>query len=198
MTAALFAVGATAGVMLLGLLAATLLSSSFRIWPTPGEGTWQSYVFWPLFRGLNVLCFAAAIADQPAGWLGLPLWLRILASILLAGSIALFVYAFRVLGRDNSYGARDGLVTSGIYQWSRNPQNAMLVVVYAALAVAADSAPAYALCAAMMAVYYLMILAEEPWLEAVYGEPYRGYCREVPRLFNWRRAVRGGETTGRG
>lgn len=196
MTAAVFAIGVVAAVVLLGLLAATLLAPPFRIWPTPGERTWQSYVFWPLFRGLNVLCFAAAIADQPASWLGLPIWLRVLASIVLAGSIALFVYSFRVLGRDNSYGAQEGLVTSGIYQWTRNPQNAMLIVVYAALALAADSAPAYLLCAAMMAVYYLMILAEEPWLEAVYGDPYRRYCREVPRLFNWRRAaasMRGGE-----
>jgi protein-S-isoprenylcysteine O-methyltransferase Ste14 len=195
-TAALFAIGAVAAVVLLGLLVATLLAPPFRIWPTPGPKTWQSYVFWPLFRGLNVLCFAAAVADQPAGWLGLPTWLRVLASIVLAGSIALFVYSFRVLGRDNSYGAQDGLVTSGIYQWTRNPQNAMLVVVYGALALAADSAPAYALCAAMMAVYTLMILAEEPWLEGVYGEPYRRYCREVPRFFNWRLAaatVRGGE-----
>ena len=138
MTAAVFAIGAVVAVVLLGLLVATLLAPPFRIWPTPGEKTWQSYVFWPLFRGLNALCFAAAITDQPAGWLGLPFWLRILASIVLAGSIALFVYSFRMLGRDNSYGAQDGLVTSGIYQWSRNPQNAMLVVVYAALAVAAD------------------------------------------------------------
>lgn len=188
MTAAVFAIGATAATVLLGLLAATLIAPPFRIWPTPGEKTWQSYVFWPLFRGLNVLCFAGAIADQPAGWLGLPTWLRVLAFLLLAGSIALFVYSFRVLGRDNSYGAQQGLVTSGIYQWTRNPQNAMLVVVYAALAAAADSAPTYVLCAAMMAVYYLMILAEEPWLAAVYGEPYRRYCRDVPRLFNWRRA----------
>ena len=189
MTAAVFAIGAVVAVVLLGLLVATLLAPPFRIWPTPGHKTWQSYVFWPLFRGLNALCFAAAIIDQPASWLGLPTWLRVLAFLVLAGSIALFVYSFRMLGRDNSYGAQDGLVTSGIYQWSRNPQNAMLVVVYGALAVAADSAPTYVLCAAMMAVYYLMILAEEPWLAAVYGEPYRRYCREVPRLFNWRLAA---------
>jgi protein-S-isoprenylcysteine O-methyltransferase Ste14 len=185
----LFAIGAAAAAVLLGLLVATLLSPSFRIWPTPGEKTWQSYVFWPLFRGLNLLCFAAAIADQPASGLGLPIWMRVLAATVLAGSIALFVYSFRVLGRDNSYGAQDGLVTAGIYQWTRNPQNAMLIVVYGALAVAADSAPAYVLCAAMMAVYYLMILAEEPWLEGVYGEPYRRYCQAVPRLFNWRLAA---------
>lgn len=188
MTTVVFAIGAVIAVTLLSLLAATLLVPSFRIWPTPGPKTWQSYVFWPLFRGLNVLCFAAAIADQPANWLGLPTWLRAVAFVLLAGSIALFVYSFRVLGRDNSYGAQDGLVMAGIYRWTRNPQNAMLVVVYGCLAVAADSAPTYVLCGAMMAVYVLMILAEEPWLEAVYGEPYRRYRREVPRFFNWRLA----------
>ena len=53
----------------------------------------------------------------------------------------------------------------------------MLVVVYGCLAVAADSGPTYVLCAAMMAVYTLMVLLEEPWLAGVYGEPYRRYCR---------------------
>ena len=174
--------------VLLGLLVLTLLRPSFRIWPTPGPKTWQSYVFWPLFRSLNVLCFAVAITDRTS-YVGLPAWLRLVAFALLAASIALFIYSFRVLGRDNSYGAREGLVTGGIYRWTRNPQNAMLVVVYGCLAITADSAPTYLLCAAMMAVYVLMILAEEPWLASVYGEPYRLYCREVPRFFNWRLAA---------
>ena len=193
MTTGIFVFGAVVAGLLLGLLILTLFSPTFRLWPTPGVGTWQSYVFWPLFRGLNVLCFAMAIADRPGGALGLATWLRMTAFAVLAGSIALFVYAFRRLGRDNSYGARDGLVTSGIYQWSRNPQNAMLVLVYGCLAIAADSAPTYVLCAAMMAVYTLMILAEEPWLAAAYGEPYRQYCRDIPRFFNFRRALTGGD-----
>jgi len=41
----------------------------------------------------------------------------------------------------------------------------------------------------MMAVYALMVLCEEPWLEKVYGAPYRRYCRRVPRFFNWGRAL---------
>ena len=94
-----------------------------------------------------------------------------------------------MLGRDNSYGAQDGLVTGGIYRWSRNPQNAMLVVVYGCLAAATDGGGTYLLCAAMMAVYVLMVLCEEPWLEHVYGEPFRRYCRRVPRFFNCRRAL---------
>ncbi len=183
-----FMVGAAVAVVLIGLLVLTRIFPQLRIWPTPGEGSWQSYVFWPLFRGLNVLCFAMALTDRSA-YLGLPGWLRGLSGLLLAASLALFVYSFRVLGRDNSYGAQDGLVTGGIYRWTRNPQNAMLVVVYACLAVAADSGPVYLLCLAMMADYVLMVLLEEPWLAATYGEAYRRYCRRVPRFFNWRRAM---------
>ena len=188
MTTVLFAIGGTVAAVLLGLLVLTLAFRSLRIWPTPGPCTWQGYVFWPLFRSLNVLCFAVALADR-GNFLGLPVWMRLVASMLLTGSIALFIYSFRVLGRDNSYGAQDGLVTGGIYRWTRNPQNAMLVVVYGCLAVAVDGAATYLLCAAMMVVYILMVLVEEPWLEAIYGERYRRYCARVPRFFNWRRAA---------
>ncbi len=188
MATILHAVAGAVAAVLIALLVLTILAPRFRIWPTPGPGSWQSYVFWPLFRSLNVLCFAVALADRTP-LLGLPPGVRVAALVLLVISTAVFVYAFRVLGRDNSYGAQDGLVTAGIYRWTRNPQNALLVAVYAFLAMAADSAATYLVCAAMMAVYTLMILAEEPWLEATYGEPYRSYCRRVPRFFNWRRAV---------
>jgi protein-S-isoprenylcysteine O-methyltransferase Ste14 len=189
-----FAAGMCVAALLLGLLAITILYRPLQIWPTPGPGSWQSYVFWPLFRGLNVLCFAMAFAEglspQSKTTLGLPVWMPAVAALALALSVAVFLYAFRVLGRDNSYGAQDGLVTGGIYQWSRNPQNAMLIVVYGCLALAGDSWRVAWLCLAMMAAYALMVLAEEPWLEAAYGEAYRTYCRQVPRFFNVRRVFR--------
>jgi len=189
MATALFWVGAVIGTLSTGLLVLSLLVPAWRIWPTPGDKSWQGYVWWPLFRGLNVLCFAVAVVDRTP-YLGLPLGLRALFALLFAASVGVFVYAFRVLGRDNSYCATDGLVTSGIYQWSRNPQNAMLVVVYGCLALAADSASAYVLCALMMTVYVLMVHCEEPWLEKHYGEPYRRYCAEVPRFYYWGRLFR--------
>jgi protein-S-isoprenylcysteine O-methyltransferase Ste14 len=187
MATLVFVIGAVVAVVLLGLLVLTLLAPALCIWPTPGPKSWQSYVFWPLFRSLNVLSFAVAVVTLPdyPQLVGLPVWLRLAAFLLLIVSVATFIYAFRVLGRDNSYGAQDGLVTGGIYRWTRNPQNAMLIVVYGCLALATDNMPTYLLCAAMMAVYTLMILAEEPWLEAIYGEPYRRYCVDVPRFFNW-------------
>jgi protein-S-isoprenylcysteine O-methyltransferase Ste14 len=181
--------GSVVATVLVGLLLLTLRRPNLRIWPTPGKGSWQSYVFWPLFRSLNVLCFVVSALTYPGDFLALPAWLRVLALALLVVSVAFFVHAFFLLGRDNSYGAQDGLVTTGIYRWTRNPQNATLIVVYACLAVAANSAPTYILCAAMILAYVLMVFAEEPWLAATYGEPYRAYCKRVPRFFNWRQAA---------
>lgn len=188
MPEAVFIVGAVVGALLIALLIATRIVPPLRLWPTPGPMSWQSYVFWPLFRGLNVLCFVMASLDR-GPWLGTPAAVRVVASVALVASVAAFVAAFRLLGRDNSYGASDGLVTAGIYQWTRNPQNAMLIVVYACLAVAADSLRVTVLCAAMIAVYALMVFCEEPWLEKTYGEAYRRYMAQVPRFFPLRRAV---------
>ena len=64
MTTVLFTIGAAVAAVLLCLLRLTLLFRPLRIWPTPGSGSWQGYVFWPLFRSLNVLCFAVALADS--------------------------------------------------------------------------------------------------------------------------------------
>ncbi len=186
----LFALALGVAALLLGLLVTTLIVPALHIWPTPGARRWQSYVWWPLFRGLNVLTAAVAfIARESAGDLGLPLWLRGVAAMVLLVALLLFLTAFVGLGRDKSYGAAGGLVTGGIYQWSRNPQNAMLIVVYGALALAVDNLAAYVLCAVMMAVYALMVFAEEPWLLKAYGESYQRYCADVPRFFNWRRLL---------
>lgn len=91
MAGMLFGVGIAVGATLLGLLWLTLASPSFRIWPTPGNGSWQGYVFWPLFRSLNVLCFAVALVDRK-GFLGLPDWIRAFALGMLLASIAAFLY----------------------------------------------------------------------------------------------------------
>ncbi len=184
---AFFAIGMVSAVTLLPLLAATLINPQFRVWPPPRQDSWQSIVFWPLFRLLNVAAFATALASG-AGFLGLPSWLRGFAVVGLAVSGAAYIYALFALGKRNTYCNADGLVTQGIYRWTRNPQYATVIPVYASLAVAADSGLTYVLCLLMIAVYVLMALVEEPWLEACYGAPYRRYCRRVPRFFNWHRA----------
>jgi protein-S-isoprenylcysteine O-methyltransferase Ste14 len=184
----LFSAGVVISCALLLLILATVFSRHFRIWPTPGSGTWQSYAFWSLFRSLNVLCFAVAIADRGEAFIGLPNPIRIFAGVVLVVSLLLFCYSLVFLGHANSYGAQQGLVTTGIYQWTRNPQNTMLIIAFGALAVAVDSGALFVLVGAIMIVYALMALAEESWLRGRYGAAYDAYCRSVPRFFNWHRA----------
>lgn len=182
-----FAFGLAATTLLIPLLWRTLIDPAFRIWPTPSPGTWQSRMFWTLFRTLNVTAFATAISD-PSGFFDLPDGVRLAGLFALGLSGTLYLSACIALGRNNTYCSRDGLVTHGIYRWTRNPQYATVIPVFASLAIAADSGMTYILCLALTCVYVLMALVEEPWLEAAYGLSYLQYCRRVPRFFNWHRA----------
>jgi protein-S-isoprenylcysteine O-methyltransferase Ste14 len=170
MTVVVFATGAAAAIGLIPLLLSTHVDPRLRIWPTPGPGSWQSVVFWTLFRLLNVAVLACALVGFAIGG-------------------AIYGYALLALGRVNTYCSQGGLVTHGIYRWTRNPQYATIIPAYMFLALAADNGPTYVLSSALLLVYGLMAMVEEPWLEAAYGDAYRRYCRRVPRFFNWRRAI---------
>ena len=54
MSETLLVLGIILGLTLSGLLVCTVACEKFKFWPTPGKGTWQSLLFWGLFRGLNV------------------------------------------------------------------------------------------------------------------------------------------------
>ena len=191
MTLFFFAVGVAAAVALIPLLLLTVIDPKSRIWPTPGPGSWQGYVFWPLFRSLNVLPFLLAVLAllDREQMLGLPAAARLVALAVCGCAGLFYVYSILVLGRSNTYCGKDGLVARGVYRWTRNPQYAAAIPMFATLALAADSMPTYVIAAGVIAVYWLMTLAEESWLEGVYGQEYVRYCRRVPRFFNWRRGV---------
>jgi protein-S-isoprenylcysteine O-methyltransferase Ste14 len=183
-----FFIGALAGVPLTALLLCSWAGICKRIWPPPSPTSWQSRVFWPLFRILNLSAFATAVAGAP-GFFGLPQGVRLAGLVMFLGAGSLYLYALLALGHANTYCERDGLVTHGIYRWTRNPQYASIIPVYGGLALLADNAPTISLCLALIAVYVLMALNEEPWLKSTYGAAYVRYCRRVPRFFNWHRAM---------
>jgi protein-S-isoprenylcysteine O-methyltransferase Ste14 len=164
----------------------TVTAGRFRIWPTPGDGTWQSLTFWFLFRTLNVAALLVVAADWGALTL-VPVPLRGLGLALAAVCLALYLRSLASLGPPNTYCRRAGLVDRGLYRWTRNPQYATIIPAYAGLALAADSAPACALIVLAAAVFVLMAFAEEPWLRTAYPGAYERYARRVPRFCNWRR-----------
>lgn len=177
--------GAVVGLLLVALLIVTASDGAVRIWPVKMGLNMPSVVFWTLFRGLNVLTFAIAIAtfeDLSEGWAPL----RVAAAVVAVSCFVFFLYAGGRLGRENLYGGQSGLETRGIYRFTRNPQYAAAMPGFLAGAVAAWSAPAVVVAGLMASAYMLMAIAEEPWLERTYGSAYDRYRNRVPRFYNFR------------
>lgn len=182
-TSIVFAAGLAAGVTLDLLLLRTLLAPPFRLWPAPEPGSWQSLTFWGLFRGGMVATFAVALLD----WNSAVLldWSRLLigAPLFLVG-FGITICGYFNLGYGNTYCGADGLVSHGLYRFSRNPQYASSIVGLAGLAISANSWLAIVLAAAMSGAYVLMALVEEAWLEERYGATYRDYCARTARFLD--------------
>jgi len=177
---------AAALVTLAILMVATITSNKFRVWPTPGKNSWQSYTFWPLFRtGMGGLPVAAALLADLSG----PLWwLQLVIGVpLIVAGFGVTFYGYFDLGIENTYGADENLVTGGLYRYSRNPQYVASIVGYLGIGAAAGSWIIWGLVALAVLVYSLMPLAEEPWLRKRFGEAYDDYMKTTPRFLSWRK-----------
>ena len=181
MTFLVFACGLPAGLILDLLLLRTFLAPPFRIWPTPEPGSWQSLTFWGLFRGGMIATFIVAALD----WNATPLldWTRHIVALPL-GLTGLFitVCGYFNLGLGNTYCGADGLVTGGLYRFSRNPQYTASIIGLVGLSIGANSILTIIMSAVMSGAYVMMALVEEDWLKQLYGAPYRDYCRETSRF----------------
>jgi protein-S-isoprenylcysteine O-methyltransferase Ste14 len=182
MTLLIFVCGFAAGISLDILLGRTLLAPPFRIWPAKA-GNWQSMTFWSLFRGVWLATFIVAALD----WNSTPLldWTRFLLGVPL-GLIGLgvTVCGYFNLGLGNTYCGADGLITGGLYRFSRNPQYTASIAGLVGLSIGANSLLTIALATLIVGAYVMMAMVEEDWLTKLYGAPYRDYCRETARFLD--------------
>jgi protein-S-isoprenylcysteine O-methyltransferase Ste14 len=183
MTLFVFTAGLLAGTILDLLLLRTLLAPPFRIWPAPEPGSWQSLVFWGLFRGGMVATFVVAALD----WNSTALldWTRFIPGLPLGlVGLGITVCGYFNLGLGNTYCGADGLVTGGLYRFSRNPQYTASIVGLIGLSIGANSVLTIALSAVMIAAFVMMAMVEEDWLKQLYGAPYRDYCMQTARFLD--------------
>ena len=142
--------------------------------------------------GAGVLVFYALHAGftAAAAWRGVwPVPLPRLASVsiglaMIVVGLGLFfagVGAFRSLGRIS--GTRnDDLITTGVYRYSRNPQNTGWGMILVGLALAGRSGLAFTLAVPFWIILHTYLLwVEEPYLRGIFGDAYRSYCKRTPR-----------------
>jgi protein-S-isoprenylcysteine O-methyltransferase Ste14 len=181
MTLIIFTAGLLAGATLDLLLLRTLLAPPFRIWPTPTSGGWQAIVFWTLFRGAWLATFITAALD----WNSVPLldWTRFIPGLPLGLiGLGITICGYFNLGLGNTYCGADGLVTGGLYRFSRNPQYTASIVGLVGLSIGANSILTIILASVMVGANVMMALVEEDWLKQLYGAPYRDYCMQTARF----------------
>jgi protein-S-isoprenylcysteine O-methyltransferase Ste14 len=136
-----------------------------------------------LFRGCWLATFIVAALD----WNSTPLldWTRFIPGLPL-GLIGLIitVCGYFNLGLGNTYCGADGLVTGGLYRFSRNPQYAASIAGLVGLSIGANSILTIVLSTLIVGAYVMMTMVEEDWLKQRYGAPYRDYCRQTARFLD--------------
>lgn len=147
----------------------------------PGRRSWQYFAIW--------ICFYAALGlNACLLFLDWNSWvfagsLRLLLGIplaLLGAMLALWGVA--AIGPKNSLGLRDGLVASGPYRFTPNPQYLGDNVLFLGLSVIANSQLLWITHALLVLVFIIKPLSEEVWLSEQYGEEYDLYRRDTPRF----------------
>jgi len=79
-------------------------------------------------------------------------------------------------------GARPGLVTDGLYRYSRNPIYLAFFITMLGFTLLIPTGLSLALLAGTYFGTRRQIAAEEDYLERTYGEAYRAYARRVGRF----------------
>jgi protein-S-isoprenylcysteine O-methyltransferase Ste14 len=177
------AAGALAGLVLLVLLLVNLRRPALGIWPAqPG---WRRGLTLWLFRAYCLAMIASALLTLALHGVGA--WPRHAVGLpLMLGAYAMSVLAYRALGRHNTYFGTEGLVTGGVYAYSRNPGYVASVAAALGLAVVAASWIAVGFAGGLFGIYLLFALNEERWLSRTYDRAFRDYARRTPRFLDRR------------
>jgi protein-S-isoprenylcysteine O-methyltransferase Ste14 len=128
---------------------------------------WAIHYFWPV-----------SVAPRPIAWL--------IAGIAGVASMSLALWGAMQLKRAGTaidpYGSSSAIVTSGPYAYSRNPLYVAIGLLFAAIALACNSAAMLAMIPPWFVIMHFgVVLREEQYLAAKFGATYTAYQRQVRR-----------------
>jgi len=150
------------------------------IWPPRRFGPGARLVTW----SVTVVAIGAAYMAGRMSWNAWdwPVWIRWYLGFPLA-FVASSASSFAIvrLGLDQSMGADRGLVTGGVFAWTRNPTYIANLALCLGWTLLAASWPALIAAGSLAALYLFAVPFEEKWLARTYGPAYAAYCDRVKR-----------------
>ena len=172
-------------IILVCMLAGITWSAAFpvrRFWPPPSHRSFQYWLTWIAFWLVSAFNLGLLFLDWNS-W-HYPSDLRYIVGIPIAVTgLLLASWGIKTLGVSNTSGVKDGIVTSGPYRFTRNPQYVGDILIYLGLSVVANSLYLWICHALLIMVFLIAPLAEETWLEEQYGTAYLDYKKNAPRFF---------------
>ena len=176
-------------LLLGGLLAWNLYRPAFGFWPAGESAPVRHHTAFGLFR---IFCGATVVfAVLEIGTHGWGHWSRYAVGLpLMVIAFGITLWGYKFLGIDNTYCESDGLVTGGMYAYSRNPQYVTSVLATVGLGIASGSVITLGFAAVLFLLYFLFVLNEERWLLEGYGEAFRDYMKSTPRFVDERSLIR--------
>lgn len=173
--------GLIAGGYMFGILLWSIQYPERRMWPPKEKATGGlKFLVWFMTSAIFAAAFFLGVMDWnrfewPAliRWgLGLPL--------IIIGNIVVWRGVHK-LGMAATSGEATGLKTDGLYNWSRNPQYVADIIILIGWGILAASFWTLPILVIGLAVLMVAPLAEEPWLEEIYGQVFRDYRLRVRR-----------------
>lgn len=151
-----------------------------RVWPPKEPTAANKFRVWFMTITIFAAAFALGLLDwNRFGWSPAVRW-PIGLSLILIGNLVVWRGVLKI-GLAATSGEATGLITSGLYGWSRNPQYVADMAILIGWGILSASLWTLPVLAVGLAVLAIAPLAEEPWLQEVYGEQYRSYKKEVRR-----------------
>jgi len=103
-------------------------------------------------------------------------------ALVMGASLVLMVSGYLLLSRGwrQVHGARERMVTDGLYAYVRHPQYTGLFLVIIGFLVQWPTFLTVLMAPALVYAYVRLALSEERYMFKKFGEPYREYCHRVP------------------
>jgi protein-S-isoprenylcysteine O-methyltransferase Ste14 len=117
---------------------------------------------------------------------GSPLF--IIAVVCVVAGLGLLLFNMTWLGVGVSFGAKaEGLRTTGLYRFTRNPQIVTGSLFYIGIALLWPSWGGLVWLGIGAVILHIMVLTEEDHLRKAFGAEYEAYCARTPRYLGFRK-----------
>ncbi len=172
--------GGIAGLYLLGAFAWSIAFPARRVWPPKEATTGIKVRVWMATVAIFGATFLLGVVNWNSfGWPASIRW-GVGMPLILAGNAIVWM-GVRKIGFGATSGEVAELKTDGLYGYSRNPQYVADMAILLGWAVLSASVWASVIASIGVVVLAVAPLAEEPWLENIYGSQFREYKMQVRR-----------------